>query len=478
MVDGRFAVDLSLVNVLNSQPVNSTGKFVLYWVQAAPRVAYNAALEMACSLANVHKVPLFAVFVLSAGYPSANARHYTFLLEGLRQFQQKLKEERRLRLDVLQGVASEVIPELAKNCCEMVVDMGYTRIQREWYTKVAAKISCRLTQVETNVVVPVKVASDKEEFAARTIRPKLWNVAKKYLIEFPTIMPNIISLDEQIWATTSSVVDLSQELTNIIDHMKVSFEVAPVINIHGGHIAAVEMLEKFVDSRLKNYEKDRNIPGTAAQSFLSPYLHFGHLSPVEAILRVKRSQAPAAPKNAFIEELFVRRELAVNFVYYNDSYDSIKCLPAWATETLKIHEKDKRPYVYSSEQLENAQTHDIYWNACQLEMVHTGKMHGYMRMYWGKKVLEWSSTVDAAYNWILNMNDKYELDGRDPNGFAGVAWIFGKHDRPHGERAIFGKVRYMNEEGLRRKFRGSLEKYVSTCYALAGKATGIKQYMR
>ena len=183
---------------------------------------------------------------------------------------------------------------------------------------------------------------------------------------------------------------------------------------------------------------------------MSPYLHFGQISPLYIALKVLETESLG--KDSYIEQLIVRRELAYNFVYYNRNYDTIKCLPPWATATLNVHKRDKREYIYTLEEFENAETHDPYWNAAQKEMVITGKMHGYMRMYWGKKILEWSKNPKAGFDIALYLNNKYELDGRDPNGFAGVAWCFGKHDRAWTERKVFGKIRYMNSNGLKRKF--------------------------
>jgi deoxyribodipyrimidine photo-lyase len=189
---------------------------------------------------------------------------------------------------------------------------------------------------------------------------------------------------------------------------------------------------------------------------MSPYLHFGQVSPVTLALHAQEQGGSGTP--AFLEELIVRRELAVNFVRYNDHYDSFASLPAWAQKTLELHQGDQREYGYSVDELERAATHDPYWNTAQMEMVKTGKMQGYMRMYWGKKILEWSRTPQDAYSVALYLNNKYEIDGRDPNGYAGIAWCFGKHDRPWGERPVFGMVRYMNAPGLTRKF--AMDRYL------------------
>ncbi|MFW9805556.1 MAG: deoxyribodipyrimidine photolyase, partial [Candidatus Thorarchaeota archaeon] len=229
-----------------------------------------------------------------------------------------------------------------------------------------------------------------------------------------------------------------------------------VIRFQGGTKAARETLEKFIRFDLDVFGTQRNDPSNDRLSNMSPYLHFGQISPIEIAIEVLKTNSPGS--ESYLEELIVRRELSMNFVFFNSNYDNIECLPKWAKETLDLHALDPREYVYSYSELERAETHDPYWNAAQKEMTRFGKMHGYMRMYWGKKILEWTDSPEEAYTICITLNDKYELDGRNPNGYAGVAWCFGKHDRAWKEREIFGKVRYMNENGLRRKF--DIEKYV------------------
>ena len=217
---------------------------------------------------------------------------------------------------------------------------------------------------------------------------------------------------------------------------------------------------------MPDYPKLRNDPILDYQSSLSPYLHFGQISPVYVALRILDSNASIEAKEAYLEEIVVRRELAVNYVQHNENYDNFNGLPEWAKRTLGSHKNDQREYLYNLRELENAETHDPYWNAAQNEMRITGKMHGYMRMYWGKKIVEWTENPEIAFNMALYLNNKYELDGRDPNGFAGIAWCFGKHDRPWKERPVFGNVRYMNENGLRRKFDADkyIEKVKQLCF--------------
>ena len=251
-----------------------------------------------------------------------------------------------------------------------------------------------------------------------------------------------------------------------MENLEVDRSVQPVSAFKGGTSRALVRLERFCNDSLEAYHSRRNDPAMDLQSNLSPYLHFGQISPRAAALAVQAAPGvPPQAKEAFLEELIVRRELAFNFVYFEaDRYDTYRCLPEWAARTLSEHRGDKRPYLYTRKQLEHAHTHDPYWNAAMQEMRLTGKTHGYMRMYWGKKIIEWSKTPEHAYRTILYLNNRYFLDGRDANSYAGVAWCFGKHDRPWGERSVFGKVRYMTDSGLRRKF--DMEGYLRRINAL------------
>jgi deoxyribodipyrimidine photo-lyase len=221
--------------------------------------------------------------------------------------------------------------------------------------------------------------------------------------------------------------------------------------LKGGTSQALEQFQRFISKGLDIYHLERNDPSLGIQSNIAPYLHFGQISPITLALEANGAGSPGT--ESFLEELIIRRELAINFVHYNTSYDSLDCLPDWALQTLDFHSRDIREYVYTPKELEKARTHDPYWNAAQKEMVITGKMHNYMRMYWGKKILEWMEEPSEAFKTALYLNNKYSIDGRDPNSYAGVAWCFGKHDRPWTERPIFGKVRYMNDNGLKRKFK-------------------------
>jgi deoxyribodipyrimidine photo-lyase len=221
----------------------------------------------------------------------------------------------------------------------------------------------------------------------------------------------------------------------------------------GGTREALSRLRRFVDERLARYDGDRNEPTPYATTELSAHLHFGHISPLTIALAVQESGAGKENIDALIEELIVRRELAINFVARNPDYDRLDGCPEWARKTLAEHRSDRRPFLYSASELETAQTHDPLWSAAQKEMVLTARMHNYLRMYWAKKILEWTPDAETAFQIAIDLNDRYEMDGRDPNGYTGVAWaIGGKHDRPWPERPIFGTVRFMSYESTRKKF--------------------------
>ncbi len=427
-------------------------RYVLYWMQSSQRIDCNLALEYAILEANKLNKPILTFFGVTPTFPEANLRHCNFMLEGLRETSNSLSEI-GIKAAILGKSPEKGAVELARKACIVVVDKGYLRTLKNWYKHVAENIKCPLIQVEDNVVVPIEEASEKEEYSAATIRPKIAARRTRFLSQPTKTSPKRDSL---------SLETDSLDLKNIDDvtlSLNIDKSVSKTPHFKGGTCQAIGHLEDFIENRLSEYPELRNDATQHYESDLSPYLHFGQISPIYIALQISESNTPTLAKEAYLEELIVRRELAANYVYYNKNYDSFDSLPQWAKNTLKSHESDNRDYLYNLEELENARTHDPYWNAAQDEMRLTGKMHGYMRMYWGKKLIEWTKIPETAFKTILYLNNKYELDGRDPNGFAGIAWCFGKHDRPWKERRIFGMVRYMNENGLRKKF--DADKYVT-----------------
>jgi deoxyribodipyrimidine photo-lyase len=433
---------------LDPRPIRD-GKYVLYWMQASQRTHYNHALLHASYLSQSLDLPLVVYFGLTDGYPEANLRHYAFMLEGLKEVSHDL-EHMGIRFVIRKCEPAEGALSLSKDAAIVVCDMGYLRHQREWRAQLAERAPCQVVQVETDAIVPVQTAYVKEAYSAAVLRPRLHKLMERFMVVPETVWPTRGSLDLDIEGEDAA------GLTGLLKDMKVDRSVPPVKDLSGGPGQANELLDIFLERASEYYSEQKNDPSLRMQSDLSPYLHFGHISPLYIALRA--ISRPSGGTDAFVEELFVRRELSLNFVHYRNDHDSFTCLPTWASNTLMKHSTDRRERVYSLEELEHGETHDPYWNAAQHEMVSSGKMHGYMRMYWGKKILEWTQDPREAFSRALHLNNKYELDGRDPNSYAGIAWCFGKHDRPWGERAVFGSVRYMNDKGLERKF--DMEGYI------------------
>jgi len=426
------------------------GDYVLYWMQSSQRAEHNHAIEYAVQRANDLDQRLLVVFGLTDDYPEANLRHYAFMLEGLQDAQEALKD-RGFKMVVRRGSPDEVTIEAGKDASLIVTDRGYMRPQKRWREKVAREAGCLVTQVESDVVVPVELASGKQEHAARTLRPKIGEYLEEFLVALtPT------KIEKQSTTMQQGGLDLS-DIEKVLDGMDLDRSVGVLSHLYrGGNSEARKMFRRFLKQSLGDYDANRNQPQTDYVSHMSKYLHFGHVSPIWLALEAREAGAERDNIESFVEELVVRRELSMNFVFYNDDYDSYSSLPGWAKRTLEEHRDDEREYTYTRRQLVVRLGVLEYWNAAMREMVHTGYMHNYMRMYWGKKILEWSNTPEHAYRTTLYLNNKYFLDGRDPNSFANVAWVFGQHDRGWTEREVYGKVRYMSSGGLERKTKPDL----------------------
>lgn len=430
------------------------GDHVLYWMQASQRAEGNPALDVTIREANRLRKPVQVCFCPDPKGEGQQRRHLRFMLEGLSETAHLLAE-RGIAFLIRTGPPRDVIPVLAEDACLVVTDRGYLRGQKEERSLLAKRLELPFIEVEGDVIVPVEIASAKEEWSAATFRRRI----TPHLDHFPEQSPSPA-------VTVRADPGESEPLTptrvdGIIRSLHPLDDAGPAA-LTGGLSEARRLLDLFVTEKLPRYAAERNDPNADVLSCMSPYLHFGQISPLEVALRVqaaggsgnmiKNGNQNGENTAAYLEELIVRRELSMNFVHYDPDYAAPACLPDWAKTTLAEHARDPREYVYSFHELETASTHDPYWNAAQTEMRQTGKMHGYMRMYWGKKVIEWSPTPEEAYHTLLTLNNRYELDGRDPNSYAGIAWCFGKHDRAWKERAVFGKVRYMNAKGLHRKF--------------------------
>ena len=419
---------------------------IVYWMSRDQRAEDNWALLYSQEKALVCRQPLIVAFNLVPAYLDAALRQYDFMLSGLEEVERKLRAK-AIPFIVLTGDPKQTIPRFVHDtkASLLVTDFNPLRINQQWIREVSAALHIPMMEVDAHNIFPLWTASTKVEYGAYTLRPKIHRMMDEFLENFPALKrhpylaPDIPLLQ---WGKIRKTLHINMDIT-------------PVAHWNPGATAARKALSGFLNRGLAAYDKLRNDPCVAGQSDLSPFLHFGHLSAQRAALEASEKQKSAS----FLEELIVRRELADNFCFYNPNYDSFEGFHPWAQKTLNEHRRDKREYVYSLEDFEAAKTHDPLWNACQLEMVTTGKMHGFMRMYWGKKILEWSESPEIALAIAIYLNDTYELDGRDPNGYTGIAWsIGGVHDRAWGERIVYGKIRYMNFNGCRRKF--DVQKYI------------------
>jgi len=435
-------VDARRVRFLREEP--AAGGPVIYWMSRDQRVRDNWALIFAQQLARERKEQLLVLFCLVAEYLGATIRQYDFMLRGLAGVEHDL-QMKKIPFMLVSGRPADVVPRLLRKyrAGALVVDFSPLRVNRQWQQEVIRRIDIPAYQVDAHNIVPVWITSDKQEYSARTIRPKIMKLLPEFLTPFPqlrTQQPFSATIGQVDWRKTQAGLSVKKSVPGI--ERRVS-----------GEYAARRLLRAFIAGWLDRYATQRNDPVMDGQSQLSPYLHFGQLAAQRVALEVEKATADMASRAAFLEELIVRRELADNFCYYNPNYDSVDGFPAWGRQTLRSHGHDPRPVVYTRRQLEEARTGDELWNAAQNEMVYTGKMHGYLRMYWAKKILEWSRTPEEALKTAVYLNDTYELDGRDPNGYAGISWsIGGVHDRAWPERPVFGKIRYMSHEGCRRKF--------------------------
>lgn len=418
---------------------------VIYVMSRDQRVDDNWALIYAQNTAIEYKRPLIVACPIAADYPDAPERQISFMVNGLHQVESRLNSL-KIPFIVSNRPAVESLQALVKNLNAGVIicDFNPLRESRSWKRQLAKRINIPTIEVDAHNIVPCWKVSDKQEYAAYTIRPKINKKLDEFLMPIPRVKSHPFTPDKEFIAEGWSSVEAFK------DSMGRSKQISL---FEPGEAAAKKRLQLFFSKKLSRYNDSRNNPAEPGQSNLSPYLHFGQLSAQRVALEAQRFDNNIASQEAFLEELIIRRELSDNFCYYNDKYDSFDGFPDWSKKTLNEHRPDPRPLTYDRDTLESASTHDELWNAAQTEMVATGKMHGYMRMYWAKKILEWVPSPEEALARAIYLNDKYELDGHDPNGYTGTAWsIGGIHDRPWFEREIFGKVRYMSYDGCRRKF--------------------------
>lgn len=434
---------------MNDAPPNEGARYVLYWAQMNRRVESNQGLLYAAHLANQRKLPVLYYEGLTCTYPHANDRFHTFVLENVPVTARRLQKEgigyvfypRKKRSD-----ANDLLYRLAKDAAIVVTDDYPTFIARRHNESVPKKIGVPYYVVESSCVVPMSLIP-KREYAAYTIRPKIHRLLPEHLKPLPMLKV------EHPW--TLPVPEYHVEVKDVaalVAECEIDHSVKPSLSYTGGRQAAEKLLTAFLEDKLRRYARERNEPSTHSTSDMSPYLHFGNISSLELALAAKEyATEHKLIADEYLEELIVRRELAFNYARFAENVASFDHLPDWAKQTMAVHSRDKRDPSYSREQFEQAQTHDPLWNATQKEMLLRGKIHGYYRMYWGKKIIEWSPTYQDALDTMVYMHDRYALDGRDPNTYTNILWCFGLHDRPWPERPIYGTMRSMSYDGMRRK---------------------------
>lgn len=431
---------------------------VVYWMSRDQRTRDSWAILRAQEIALEQGAPLIVVFCLMPEFLNATQRQYGFMLKGLQEVENNLAQ-RNIPFFLLTGLPERSVPEFLRthSIKTVVTDFDPLHIKRAWKKHVSERMEVPLYEIDTHNIVPCWVVSQKQEYGAYTIRPKIHRALDEYLEEFPRLKTHHIP-----WKKKTPKTNWNE----VMRVLNIDRSVPEVEWIRPGEKEANRALDKFIKHKLSRYAELRNDPTMDGQSNLSPYLHFGQLSAQRIALEVMKSDATQDVKNAFLEELIVRRELSDNFCFYNPDYDCFDGFPDWAKKTLDKHRKDSRTYVYSHDKFENALTHDDLWNAAQTEMVKRGKMNGYMRMYWAKKIFEWTPSPEIALETAIYLNDRYGLDGRDPNGYTGIAWsIGGVHDRAWNERNVFGKVRYMSYNGCKSKF--NIKRYIEHINSLS-----------
>ena len=447
--EGMNTVHPKRIFPLNSRPAGEGP--VVYWMSRDQRVRDNWALLHAQELALELRRPLVVFFGLSPSFVGATWRQYSFMLAGLQEVERDLRKL-GIGFRIAAGDPGAEIVGFAETVGTgmVVTDFSPLRIHRIWKDAAAKRLAVSLVEVDAHNVVPCREASPKREYAARTIRPKIHRLLPEYLTDFPKMKKHPFAPDSALPETDWEALRAT---------LSVDESVGEVSDIVPGERVARGVMEEFLEHRIDRYDRDRNDPNAGGVSGLSPYLHFGQIAPQRVAYEAAKRDGAGA--DAFLEELVIRRELAENYCFYEPHYDSVDAFPEWARRTLAAHRGDEREYVYTKGKFEAGKTHDPLWNAAERQLVETGRLHGYVRMYWAKKILEWSASPEEAMAIAIYLNDRYAIDGRDPNGYVGIAWsIGGIHDRPWFDRPIFGTVRYMALSGMKKKF--DVERYVDS----------------
>jgi len=477
----------------NDGHVNPRGRYVLYWMTANRRASHNFALDRAVAHAKALGKPLLVLEALRCDYQWASDRLHAFVLQGMADNQAAFAGSPVRYYPYVEpsvGAGRGLFAELANRACVVVADDYPCFFLPRMLAAAARATDVRVEAVDSNGLLPVAAPGERVFTRAFDFRRWLQKNLPTHLDEVPSARP-LAGLDLPVvrlpsgvtkrWPMASAAM-LSAKPTALgalpIDH---TVDVAPTMA--GGSGAGRDRLRGFLKARIDNYDEDRNHPDRDGASGLSPWLHFGHLSAHEVFAGLAKSESwdreclsgeatggregywgMSASAEAFLDQFVTWRELGFNFCARRPDYDQFESLPDWARATLNQHEPDPRPHLYSFEELDEARTHDEVWNAAQTQLRREGVMHNYLRMLWGKKVLEWSPTPEVALQTLVELNNRYALDGRDPNSYSGIFWVFGRYDRAWGpERPIFGKIRYMTSDSTKRKLRlkNYLKQYAS-----------------
>ncbi len=426
---------------------------ILYWMSREQRTESNWALSYAQQRALTENQPLIVIFVLMDSFLHANYSHYDFMLRGLKEVAAGLQKH-NIAFTLLKGDPSKLIPQFIRNhgISHMVTDFDPLRQKKSLQQHIAEKITVSMETVDGHNIVPVTTASKKQEYGAYTLRPKLHKLLEEFLHQQPKILKHPVPF-------TKELPDISW--STLLDSLPLEKNPYFTATYPSGPRAGKKQMEDFIENRLNNYAAHSNDPTKEALSGLSPYLHFGQISSQQVLLALEESKFHSSATRDFVEQIFVRKELSDNYCYYNINYDNFNGFPHWAKKSLDAHRRDPREHLYAYEDFLHGNTHDRLWNAAQWELLTTGKIHSYLRMYWCKKILQWTKSPEEAMAFAIKLNDSYSIDGRDPNGYTGIAWsIGGLHDRAWKEREIFGKIRYMNYQGAKRKF--DVLQYINT----------------
>ncbi|NNE20902.1 MAG: deoxyribodipyrimidine photolyase [Myxococcales bacterium] len=473
------------LRALNEAPLRPEGSHILYWMVGFRRPRWNFALEHAASLADSLGKPLVVLEALRVGYPWASDRFHQFILDGMRANAGYFAKKNVFHFPYVEATAGEgrgLLSKLAEDACVIVSDDYPAFFIPRMQAAAASRLDTRVEVVDGNGLFPIR-ATDKVFSRAFDFRRHLQRELPTYLDTQPLADPvdglapipekarqGLAALAGKRWPGASEDVLLGKTLASLcIDHE------VPAVDLIGGFKAGEARIHEFFAGDIDRYGEERSHPDAQVASGLSPWLHFGHVSTHQIFDELTKNEGwspdqlstkvngaregwwgMSSTAESFIDELVTWREVGFNMCAHRNDYDQYESLPAWARESLELHESDERAYLYSLEQLAASETHDPIWNAAQTELRETGRLQNYLRMLWGKKILEWSPTAREALATMIELNNKYALDGRDPNSYSGIFWVLGRYDRAWGpERPIFGKIRYMSSENTKRKLRMS-----------------------